>query len=653
MKIKNTELLEIKKQIQKETLEAKRKPRFFALDLETESWDLAKQDLAKLEAVFGVLLPFTSDFKIGVPQTFFACEMYKICHGLIDRSYNSIAYVYVHNLDFDFLFLLTDFLKQPEKYRVTPLIVGSRIISVKIMFSVKNKTERVWLTKVEFRNSLCLMNKSLKSIGKELGLEKLESSYKFDPNNITEQDIQYCVRDCEIVVKLLENWFQAIQSLGINESLERLTLTASSCAFRVFKAKNNILNDEGKEINPWNLDSKEMNKEFRNHYFGGRTEVFDFNLAEHVSYWDINSLYPFVMITTKIPKPPYVKTNRFDSDSVFAYIAIVDESNSQIPLIPERMEQGKVIFSAKKKECLLFTEEYEYLRSQNVSIELLGCWECSGFDYPFKYIEDLYKLRKEFEKENKKGFAGAMKVIMNSTYGRFALITEKDETKLETFKAENAKEYTDLIGNNVGVIKNNVEVITDLNVVIASKITAMARLLITSKAREILKQGKRIYYMDTDSIVADSDCMVSDNKTLGAFKSEFDYIYFQAISAKDYIGLNDKHEFVFKTKGVKLANPKEWFDYHLDSLLVCRPIKFKELIHLNVLGKLNELEPVQRIVRKQYETAYNKRKINEDLTTSPITKEDSLDSVEQANAVKIIDIIKKLKQKVEKNGSND
>ena len=626
------------------------KDRFFAMDLETTKWSDKKSDLTPLKMVFGILTEFNvDDFTILKERLFKTTDLMELLESLTDSHAQNRAFIYIHNLDFDFLFLLKPFLSLPEKYRIHPIVVGSRIIKVSIMKKYKAKNETQYRTLVEFRNTYCLVSKSLKKIGQELGLEKLENDFEtIDEGIYTEKDIEYCKRDNQVVVKLLETWSNTMKTIGLDLPFESITLTAASSAFKLFKQHwvDIRLNEKGKPVKycPWILESNKMNEYFRDFYFGGRTECFDFNLAREVSYYDINSLYPSVMVNLEFQKPPYMKMDGY-YESGFAYEALVDERNEIIPILPERFE-GKVCFTAKRKYSLIFKEELEYLKSEGIHVEIIATWlSKQEWQKPFEYIADLYKLRKDFEKNGQKGLANSVKIIMNSTYGRFALITERETLKIEEFQKEHVQEYSDIFAD-LGVIKKEESIFAEINVLLAAKITALARLCITKKARELVKKGQKIYYMDTDSLVVSKNS-IEESKELGGFKIEHDFEWFQAIGPKDYSGKTMEEKEIYKTKGSRIADIDEYLQYHSQGLMNIRPSKLKEMLNLAKQGKIREIEPVQRNVLKKYMSIFDKRVINDDLTTRPIKENEKIEDIKLENGMKFITIFENLKKVVE------
>lgn len=623
--------------------------RYFALDIETQRWSTEKQNLDLIEMIFGVLLPFSDKFVAGVPKIFTRNEVSNVLMSIIDPKRLSTAYVYAHNLDFDFLYVLKDLLELPEQFVIKPVVNGSRIIRVRV-YEVKKGVSRIV---IEFRNTICLISQSLKKIGHEIGLEKFEHDLKFDIDNLTREDIAYCVRDCEIVVKLLENWCDAMRSLGLDKKIEQITLTASSTAMKLFNNKNSVWDeDSGRYSNPFILNSEGLNTFYRKWYYGGRTEVFSSEMVHNVDYYDYNSMYPATMIQNRFPIPNYYSYYE-RTEYTFAVEMWVDESNEYIPIFPERLENGLVVFRACKKKVFAFIEEFDYALEQGLPCKPIVYYNCMGWGKPFDYISDLYDLRMRYKREGQSGFSNAIKIIMNSTYGKLGMRNDFEDLSLQSSDAvEDWSQITDTIADTYAMSKKVVGGHVKINVVIAMKITALARLGITKQARELSKNNT-IYYMDTDSIVC-SHGAIKESNELGRMKIEEKYLMFEAFSAKDYIGITEK-DVIRKTKGVKISNNEMFIDYHNLGVLVVRPSKMKELLRLVDAKQISSLEPVQRKFVKKFNTPYTKRYFLPNGSTRPLSVEDVYEDVIENNkriTNKKLDELKEYLNKLEKGVEN-
>ena len=148
------------------------------------------------------------------------------------------------------------------------------------------------------------------------------------------------------------------------------------------------------------------------------------------------------------------------------------------------------------------------------------------------YVKYLYNIKATTTSKVEKAVA---KSLLNNLLGRFGLNIHKSKTELMNHDSFNAiaqtkainsvihignmqlvnynNKVSKIICDELGVdykesvlfnLKNNNEsenTFTDVSVVIASAVTAYARIAISKAKLDILSKGGSIYYSDTDSIV--------------------------------------------------------------------------------------------------------------------------------------------------------
>lgn len=179
----------------------------------------------------------------------------------------------------------------------------------------------------------------------------------------------------------------------------------------------------------------------------------------------------------------------------------------EIPVLPFRNEEGKLIFPNGRWKGTYWYEELALFKEEGGTIEKIHKrieFEKKG--KPFTcFIEYFKNLRKNSEFENI-----FWKLFINSIYGRMGMgeidtkteIVDKNKYKKLEKKKEIIKE---VIINDVLIItyqikKNNKEI--DSNVSIAASITSKARIKLFKAYKEVIKNGGRLLYSDTDSIFA-------------------------------------------------------------------------------------------------------------------------------------------------------
>lgn len=490
----------------------------------------------------------------------------------------------------------------------------------------------------EFRDSYRLLMASVSNLGKFVGLEKMEAEYNAE--EITPEYIEYCFRDCEIVIRSLQKLFKFCNGYGLN--LKQLPLTVSSLALKFFKFHNAEENAEGKIFQPYLPPDNEITKKWEEEsFFGGRTEVFNFQRKEkNVFGYDINSMYPNAMINNDFPLPPYsIETfneiTNLNDPLIFGY-EIELEENDFFPLIPERTKSG-IIFKNGKKHCNVFRFELDYLM-QNVDnkIKIISVYKCSDYGQPFNYLQEFYNRRK-FSND---GMGHFYKILLNSSYGVFAKKIDRESVYLFPISMEVPQEFGDI--NELAMLEayfsNSMsssdiydfrapkKIWVERNTIIASQITAKARLFLTQEIKRVSEAFGRnsIIYCDTDSIFTDTNAesVLEIGKELGKWKLEKKGAEIQVLAPKEYVITLENGETMITAKGLKKMpdegslTKSDLIDYHSGIGFLSWSLTGKKSI-LN-----RELEGVEeKNLRKKSRNEFSKRIINPDFTTQPFCDE--------------------------------
>jgi len=520
--------------------------------------------------------------------------------------------VYAHNLNFDIKFVFDELEK--KNYKIKP-IGGSKVHAFKIY---KNKKLHF-----DFRDSMSLLPMSLKRLGKALGFKKLEfNNYN---GKITEEYKRYCFRDCEVVFKGLQTITTLFKNFGLSGlSIESLPLTLPSLSYKLFKEKNCEFEKrdcKNRKINKLLDIPERVNTYFRNFYFGGRTDVFNFNKLSDFVYFDVNSLYPSILINNAYPIPPYTQCSAKKSfyeifkkykKRIFAIECIVKE-NRPIPRFVAKVE-GKNCYRNGKKRVLLTMQEYEVA----TVVEIKSLWLCKKFKKIFLYLKDIYKKRLEYKAKHN-SLQTLMKLPLNSTYGKFAERCERKEEKLvyekdiknEFSKYENWDYYHE---KRLYRFYKEEKKDLQINVVFAWFTTNLARFTLYNYIELFTKHGFEVYYTDTDSVVVQNqnrypreiELSLSETK-LGGLKREFSGKDFQAFSLKEYVYFK-KGSFVRKCKGVG----NDILNYYKKGSQKTRPSKYREC-----LTRKKGFDACITMV-KHKTTHFDRRKILSNGTTQPL-----------------------------------
>lgn len=628
------------------------------LDIETERFEAV--DEKPINFLFAVFLFENEEYKITKSLDKFYNVLLSLCRRNSGSGKNYV--VYCHNLMFDFTYCLLPLLSCG--FQIKFIENGGKLISVKIgkerMKTRKSKdgtTREVkeFETHLEFRDSFSLFQVSLKKLGSFVGLEKIDHDKNFSEEP-SAKDLDYCKRDCEIVLKALQKFRDFYSELMNDEyELSELPPTTASASFALFKKFNaetrKYIDYHGKqkEKNVWILTNEDLNEEFlENYYFGGRVELFESTLVENVSYYDINSLYPTVMINNSFHRPPYYWNSdikKYDLDICVGAICEIDESNQYIPLIPLRHNYG-LYFPACAKTTFLFKEEIEYLKNR-VPLKLIKLLiGTRGPEKPFEYLRQFYE-----KKQKKDSMSYFYKILLNATYGRFGIDSNKENCAILPYSDELLTEFgselIEYVNPETNRVENCIKRYTETNVpfernlVIATKVTALARLELTKWIHTLIRNKIRIYYCDTDSIVCQDNSILPLGNELGQFKKEHECTWFAGISAKDYI-LRDKitSEYVIKLKGVHNPEIEEFLQYHEDGVEQVNVSKIRTMIRNGWLDT-----PRNLVLIKQSKTIYHKRILCNG-GSAPIKSFEILPNVEKHNTKYIEKTLQMIKRRM-------
>lgn len=457
--------------------------KLIGLDFETV---LKETDKGKIHTFFSFQV-YTNDFgKIREFGTIRESQFINFQNYLTDK-YKGVWFI-VYNLSFDGI-ILSQILKNTD-YKTDMFIAGSRVISMTIS---KGKTR--WFVK-DLRN--ILPSKSLDSLGKQLGIEKMEKpSYlgKGEPQTPEEWNYfrQYAMRDaeiCYIASKEVQNNFKMIKS------------TSAGIAIRVFKR-------DFVKLKKFPKYTDDLNQKFRLAYHGGRTECFIRGTNQNqIREYDVNSLYPYVMSVYDYPFPikGYVYKSNVNLDYEGIARAKVMVNHHVPPLCTKIMGKDKIeklVFPIGKFEGWFTYPELRTLEEYNVGkiLQVYESFEWQNKFNPFKeYVKYFYGLRNQNKDKNL-----FYKLMLNSLYGKFGehgngrvLTIENGEVTEEKPLAQKRKWYH--------------------CVPIAAYITSYARLELWRMMQKI--KAENLYYCDTDSIHTTQSLNHWVGKDLGNLKLE-------------------------------------------------------------------------------------------------------------------------------------
>jgi hypothetical protein len=562
---------------------------FFVIDVETTSLEPMPKNF-----VFGVIYGYT--FK-DHHKTFHSVTEFK---KEFDNPVYKNKFIFAHNAEFDLLTIFGNIITE---------IDNSAVFNGKfIMAKYKDIT---------FADSMNIYPSSVAKIGELMNMPKGDNekirSQGLRKDNVTQDDIDYCVQDCKIIFNAL---------LRIYENVGAIKLTLASLSMYQFRS----------QYLPDDIAFNEIVDEFYQSYYGGRTEAFQIGKV-NAKVFDINSLYPYVMIHTVFPDIKHLRKVVQLDVKYLLYLVDMYEGMAKVRVrhketyfgyLPCKMEVNKVeklVFPVGEFETTVNFNELRFALEAGV-VEVLSVEYvifANPTESPFvTFINDNYKRRLQTDNALDKTI---FKNIMNSLYGRFAmkmkmqttyyddlpfqLITELQESEkfyeLQMFNKERNDCY--LITENEKMKASFFSIPT-----FSSYITSSARVMLLKNLLANEKQG--VCYCDTDSIFLTGDFRGSISDDIGDFKDEHKNII-EISGLKNYKYIDEHGEERTVIKGISRGSKKRE-GTEIPTYETQKYFKTKESI------REGREAGESYISVKELRHKYDKRIVNLDGTTKPI-----------------------------------
>ena len=301
--------------------------------------------------------------------------------------------------------------------------------------------------------------------------------------------------------------------------------------------------------------------------------------GENLYYYDVNSLYPYVMKTFPMPGGVPVWHGNLegqDLSNLFGFLEayVVCPSTITRPFLPYRDDNNTLLFPTGKFVGVYFSEELKYARELGYQIIPLRGYLFEKKPSPFdSFVSSLFESRQSAKRTGNDAMAYVYKILMNSLYGRFGInpsstITEvcnRERYDYLTQKADlifgdklSEHYYIVSYASNTGNVDNS-----DWNpprisaVQLAAAITACARIHMYQYISR-----PDCYYTDTDSAVLGSPLPEEEiSSELGKFKLEHFVKKGIFLAPKSYMLVTDDDCDIIKHKGpAKGLVNSEWFE---------------------------------------------------------------------------------------------
>lgn len=518
------------------------------------------------------------------------------------RKYRDYTF-FAHNLEFDASKIFEPVYGNLLDSKKVDIVLGASGF-IKMDITIENDK------KIHFRDTFNLVAKKLSKIGESLDFPKGITPQKFitgetiEESDISADDISYCKQDCKIILKLLD----AISVLFAPFHI-KLRPTIAANAKLIWKSM--YLKDKGIFVN----DDKD--EEFREAYYGGRTEVFIRRPeVKTLLHYDVNSLYPSVMQNNTFPDPDRLSYHKdlfgaLDKRHEGVVSCTVQIPDMNYPPLPYRLNELLIFPTGTFKGKWCFPEIRHLLSVGGKILHIEYVLSSPPIDSPYnEYVEHFSQLKIQYKKQGNKIFTALCKILLNSLYGKFGQRNRVEDIYVKDMPDKGVA-FTPMGKNSYRLNQVPKERGHETVVCWAAYVTSYARVKIMSYFPD---EGLR--YCDTDSTFSETelpDVLVDDFEFgLMCLEDTVQKSFF--VAPKRYVYVDDDN-IVRRLKGVpqKEADKIAYEDYGNDQTLTYdKPVKTKTAIRKNVKVYSKE------VVTKSLRTQDNKRIFDEFGNSKPI-----------------------------------
>lgn len=464
----------------------------------------------------------------------------------IDSFFNYLKYkiednatIYFHNLKFDgefiFYWLFENGFEWTDERKIHHKQFTTLISNMGVFYSIRFKWEDKTIT---FLDSLKLIPFKVAQIPKAFNLPIMKGDIDYHKERPVgyepdEDEIQYLKHDVKIVGDALKYFF--------DQSLNKMTIASNALT----DYKHMFTDKKFKRCFPFLPEDEVLRKSYK----GGVVQVKDEwqgrDVGEGITL-DVNSLYPYVMYSKKLPygEPIYqkgkVEHDKFYDVSIQRLVCNFELKEGYLPTIQikknfrfkdteylKSSDGVDVVLTLTSVDIEMFFEHYDVY-----NIQYIEGWKFRSTDTLFKnYIDKWIDVKNESTISGNAGLRTIAKLMLNSLYGKFGL-NPKVQSKIPFYDRDGYVRYR--LGEQ--------EEHDPIYVPIASFITAYARQITLSAAQ---MNYDRFLYCDTDSLhllgTEEPTNIWIDPVALGAWKIEGKFTRARFLRAKSYVEEVDGH----------------------------------------------------------------------------------------------------------------
>lgn len=313
--------------------------------------------------------------KVGRIETYFSEDYlydtfrkrsYKMLTEFIDRLAHvvrkdpSIHTIYFHNLSrFDGYLFLKFFASGAGKYTFKPLIKDHQIYEL-VIYNGRKLLLRL-------RDSLKLLPRRLDDLAQnlcpQLGRKGVIEHHNVNESNLShhrDELLEYMKQDILLLGGVMHRAQEIYYDLFQIDIVKKRTL--SSLALDIFRT---LYYDQ----NQWPIYIPNRNEDtfIRRGYYGGHSDTY-IPYGKELYYYDVNSLYPYVMKNYPMPggEPVWIdKCEEMDLDSLFGFFEafVVAPADMKRPFLPYRTSKKSLTFPTGEFVGVYYSEELKYAKS--------------------------------------------------------------------------------------------------------------------------------------------------------------------------------------------------------------------------------------------------------------------------------------------------
>ena len=460
--------------------------------------------------------------------------------------------IFIHNLKWDSQFIIWWLLHNGFKHtknradRATKTfntLISDKgfFYSIEVIFKLKGKT----VNKVVFWDSQKLLPMSVEKIADTFKMPYRKLEIDYDAHNnlpigspLTKKEDDYIRHDVLIMAHAI--------NFMLSQGLDRMTI--GSCALAEYKKLI------GKRKFDLLFPVLKHDRDIRQSYKGGFTYVnpeFAGKTVKNGVVMDVNSLYPYVMKTAKLPfGVPIFFKGEYKPDELYPLYTQMfqcqfDLKPGKIPMVQVKHSmffKGNEYLTSSNDEivvmCMNNIDFQLFLENYNVyNLEFHSGWKFKGAVGLFDEYIDKWNAIKIKAKEDKNwGLYLLAKLMLNALYGKFGTGTIV-KSKYPELTSDDVVHYKD----------SKPEQRDGIYVAMASFITSYARHKTITAAQKIMddynagKSNIQFAYADTDSLHCISpdftlpEGLEIDDTKLGAWKFESKFTRGKFLRQKCYI----------------------------------------------------------------------------------------------------------------------